>query len=126
MIDKALLLLRLALIGVVRIYQKCLSPLTKGACRYYPTCSEYALWLLAFDNPIFATFKSFARIAKCNQLFAGGIAYPQARLDVSISAYKPKNVKYWLIPLTNPGFLDIISVSKKTYKLRVYIIKSLF
>ncbi|TLD96634.1 membrane protein insertion efficiency factor YidD [Helicobacter jaachi] len=112
--------------GLVRFYQKFLSPLTMGACRYYPSCSMYALWLLQFENPLLAVFKIMYRILRCNQLFAGGIAYPLVRLKLKNIVFEPKSVKYWLVPSTNVNFLDIISPFDKTYTMRVYIIKSLF
>ncbi|WP_300948707.1 membrane protein insertion efficiency factor YidD, partial [uncultured Helicobacter sp.] len=56
----------------VRFYQKYLSAFSVGACRYYPSCSQYTLWLLYFDNPFLALFKSFLRILRCNQCFMGG------------------------------------------------------
>ncbi|WP_144501381.1 membrane protein insertion efficiency factor YidD, partial [Bacillus nitratireducens] len=30
-------------IGIIRFYQKCISPLTPPSCRFYPTCSNYGL-----------------------------------------------------------------------------------
>ncbi len=118
-------IVRCALIQAVRFYQKCLSPLSVGACRYYPSCSDYTLWLLRFDNPLKASVKSIQRILSCNQFFEGGVAYPQAYLEFKDIAFMPKDVKYWFVPNTNTRFLDIICVLKKTYKMRVYIIKTL-
>lgn len=34
--------LRLFLLGLIRFYQICLSPIIPSSCRYYPTCSAYA------------------------------------------------------------------------------------
>jgi putative membrane protein insertion efficiency factor len=31
-----------ALIGLITVYQKTISPITPAACRYTPTCSRYA------------------------------------------------------------------------------------
>ena len=31
------------LIALIRLYQKALSPLLRPACRFHPTCSEYAV-----------------------------------------------------------------------------------
>ncbi|MEG1621954.1 MAG: membrane protein insertion efficiency factor YidD, partial [Alistipes sp.] len=33
----------LPLIGLVKIYQRCISPFTPASCRFVPTCSQYAL-----------------------------------------------------------------------------------
>ncbi|RDU58915.1 membrane protein insertion efficiency factor YidD [Helicobacter marmotae] len=113
-------------IGAIKCYQKYLSPLTRGACRYYPSCSQYALWLFYFDKPLFAFIKSCLRLLRCNQLFAGGIAYPKVRLCLRHITFTPKKVEYWLIPTTNRSFLDIMPPFDKAYNLQVYIIKSFF
>lgn len=34
--------LRLLLLGLIRFYHVCLSPITPSSCRYYPSCSAYA------------------------------------------------------------------------------------
>lgn len=116
---------RWILIFLVRVYKRFVSPLSVGACRYYPSCSEYTMWLLKFDNPFLAAFKSLTRILTCNQLFRGGTAYPQATLSFQNIIFEPKNVKYWFVPNANIGFLGIMGVFKKTFTMRVYIIKSL-
>lgn len=116
---------RWILIFLVKVYKRFISPLSVGACRYYPSCSEYTMWLLKFDNPFLAAFKSLTRILTCNQLFRGGIAYPQVTLSFQNIIFEPKNVKYWFVPNANIGFLGIMGVFKKTFTMRVYIIKSL-
>ena len=35
------------LIGIIRIYQKFISPLSPPSCRFYPTCSHYGLEAVA-------------------------------------------------------------------------------
>lgn len=114
------------LICFVRFYQKYLSFLTTGACRYYPSCSQYAIWLLHFDNPFLAICKSCARILRCNQYFSGGISYPQVSIHIRGVIFMPKKITYWFVPIKNTKFLGIIPVLYKTYSVKVYIIKSLF
>ncbi len=63
-------------IKLVKFYQKFISPLTPPSCRYYPTCSSYALTLLRFDNIFFACIKICFRILSCNQFFSGGYSPP--------------------------------------------------
>ena len=122
------MLLRRCMSGVfiwsVRFYQKYLSAFSVGACRYYPSCSQYTLWLLYFDNPFLALFKSFLRILRCHQCFMGGIAYPRAKICFQNIIFAPKKVKYWFVPTTNASFLDIIPIFHKIYYLQVYIVKS--
>jgi len=98
------------------------SKFTPASCRYYPSCSEYAKWLFKFDNPIFATIKVTMRIARCNQLFSGGIDYPKvAKWKISLLSLKNPiystnyltfnkkesklRIEYWLIPKDKHFFL---------------------
>ena len=37
-------------IGIIRFYQKFISPMTPPTCRFYPTCSHYGLE--AFQNMV--------------------------------------------------------------------------
>ncbi len=90
---------------LIRFYQKYITILSFGSCRYYPTCSQYALWQL--DNNTFfkAIYFTIIRLLKCNQLFPGGFDYSV----VSFSFFKPYEfkkikVKYWYIPLGNDKY----------------------
>jgi putative membrane protein insertion efficiency factor len=60
------------MIAAIRGYKRYLSPLLPSACRFQPTCSEYALE--AFEKKSF--FKALAlmvvRIAKCHPFHPGG------------------------------------------------------
>lgn len=116
--------MRLVFIAIVRLYQKFFSPLSVGACRFYPSCSEYALWLLRFDTFPSAICKIVFRILNCNQFFKGGIVYPVVSIKFQNLIFAPKWVEYWFVPTEKVSFLDIIPVPKKTYTIRVYIIKS--
>ncbi|EAL5879776.1 membrane protein insertion efficiency factor YidD, partial [Campylobacter jejuni] len=51
---------------ILRFYQKFLSPLKPATCRYYPSCSEYALWQFQKKNFFLAFFSTFFRILRCN------------------------------------------------------------
>ena len=93
---------------LIRFYQRYLTILAFGSCRYYPTCSQYALWQL--DNNTFfkAIYFTISRILKCNQLFAGGFDYPITRLraNQNINFAKIKII-YWYIPLENGKYLVV-------------------
>ncbi len=34
--------MRIAVLGFIRFYQACLSPVLPSSCRYFPSCSAYA------------------------------------------------------------------------------------
>ncbi|MBQ4324374.1 MAG: membrane protein insertion efficiency factor YidD [Clostridia bacterium] len=59
-------------IWLIKLYRKCISPLKPPCCRFYPTCSSYALE--AFQNRGFfvALFLSVKRIFRCNPFSRGG------------------------------------------------------
>lgn len=57
---------------LVRLYQFTLSPILGGQCRFYPTCSNYALDALAKYGFFKGTLKAVARILKCHPFHPGG------------------------------------------------------
>ncbi|MCH8277295.1 MAG: membrane protein insertion efficiency factor YidD [Bacteroidetes bacterium] len=57
---------RKALIGLVRVYQLVLSPHLGSACRFTPTCSEYAVEALRQFGAIKGMILSIHRISRCN------------------------------------------------------------
>ncbi len=81
---------------LIRFYQKYLSFFSYGSCRYYPTCSQYAIW--QFENNTFfkAIYFTITRILKCNQLFRGGIDYPVIKL-IRHNNINFKKIKYQII-----------------------------
>lgn len=60
------------LIGIIRFYQKFISPLKPPSCRFYPTCSEYSIQALRKYGVIRGGWKSIVRISKCHPFHPGG------------------------------------------------------
>ncbi len=54
-----------ALLSLVRLYQSYLSPQLSPACRFEPTCSEYAIKALEKYGPIRALVKIVGRLFRC-------------------------------------------------------------
>ncbi len=94
--------MRKAAIAFVRFYQKFLSPLTVGSCRYYPSCSEYAIWEFETNGFWRAFFASLLRILRCNKLFDGGIEYPKIVFQAPKITPKMQlgynNFRYFIVP----------------------------
>lgn len=65
--------MRKILIFLVRIYQKCISPLFPPSCRYYPTCSNYMIDALKKHGPILGLIMGICRIIRCNPFIRGGV-----------------------------------------------------
>ncbi len=61
------------LIELIKFYQKFISPLKiKGSCRFYPTCSTYAIDALKKYGLLKGGFMAVKRILKCNPFNSGG------------------------------------------------------
>jgi uncharacterized protein len=54
------------LVFFVKIYQYTISPLLPGACRYTPTCSQYAVDAIQKFGPIKGTWLAIKRIGSCH------------------------------------------------------------
>ena len=53
------------LVGLVRFYQVCISPLKPASCRFTPTCSQYALEALRKYGPFKGSWLALRRILRC-------------------------------------------------------------
>lgn len=60
------------LIFLIRFYRKFLSPLFPPCCRFYPTCSSYALEALKRFGFFKGTYLSLRRILRCHPFHDGG------------------------------------------------------
>lgn len=58
---------------LIRFYQTCISPLTPAACRYTPTCSQYAKEAIIKHGPLKGSWLALKRILRCNPW--GGSGY---------------------------------------------------
>lgn len=65
------------ILTMIRLYQKYLSPITGNQCRFYPTCSSYAVLLFTYYPMYKAIPMSIWRILRCNPYNEGGIEYPK-------------------------------------------------
>lgn len=58
--------------GLIKFYQKFISPLTIGSCRFYPTCSNYALEAINKYGALKGTWMAIKRILSCHPFNPGG------------------------------------------------------
>ena len=61
-----------ALVLLVRMYQRAISPLFPATCRYIPSCSEYAAQALRRHGLLRGAWYAAARIVRCHPWAAGG------------------------------------------------------
>jgi len=57
---------------MIRFYQKAVSPWLPPACRYYPTCSAYAIEAIERHGFLRGASLALKRILRCHPLHAGG------------------------------------------------------
>jgi uncharacterized protein len=61
--------------GTVQFYRKFISPLKPPTCRFYPTCSAYALEALEKHGAAKGSWLTVKRVCKCHPFHPGGIDY---------------------------------------------------
>lgn len=60
-------------VAPIRFYRLFISPLLPPACRFYPTCSAYALEAILRHGPIKGGWLAFKRLCRCHPW--GGSGY---------------------------------------------------
>jgi putative membrane protein insertion efficiency factor len=61
------------LIAPIRAYQRWVSPAFAPRCRYYPTCSSYAVEAIRELGPVRGSILAGWRLLRCNPFSKGGI-----------------------------------------------------
>ncbi|MBT8367658.1 MAG: membrane protein insertion efficiency factor YidD [Deltaproteobacteria bacterium] len=64
---------QIVLTSLIRIYQYTLSPLLGPACRFYPSCSEYAYQAIVRHGLLKGLFLAIKRILRCHPFNPGGV-----------------------------------------------------
>lgn len=64
---------RLTVIGLLIAYRKVISPLYGPVCRFYPSCSAYALEAVTVHGFLRGTWLASRRVARCHPWNAGGV-----------------------------------------------------
>ncbi|HEX3025977.1 MAG TPA: membrane protein insertion efficiency factor YidD [Clostridia bacterium] len=60
------------LLGLIRFYQAAVSPYKQFHCKYYPTCSNYAIQAIERFGALKGTCLAVYRILRCNPFSRGG------------------------------------------------------
>jgi putative membrane protein insertion efficiency factor len=59
--------------GLIRVYQLVLSPWVTQSCKYYPSCSQYALDAVVAHGVLRGTGLAIWRLLRCNPWSRGGV-----------------------------------------------------
>jgi uncharacterized protein len=70
---------RLLLVGLIRLYQLAVSPLLPAACRFYPSCSRYALVAVRDHGARRGTLLAIGRLARCHPWNPRGVDFVPER-----------------------------------------------
>ena len=65
--------LRRPALGLIRFYQLALRPVLPPACRFTPTCSEYARQAISTYGLAKGTYLSLGRLLRCHPFHPGGL-----------------------------------------------------
>lgn len=82
-------------IYLIRFYRKWISPLKRPCCRFYPTCSQYAIEAFQKRGVFVGFFLTLFRILRCNPFCKGGFDPVPERKFKKIDIFKKteKNIE---------------------------------
>ena len=90
---------RLFFMGLIRLYQFFLSPLTGASCRYYPSCSAYGYDAIRIHGVFLGFALTCWRLLRCNPWSKGGVDHVPPRRR----PYRFAPHRFALIPTTTCG-----------------------
>ncbi|HEX2053243.1 MAG TPA: membrane protein insertion efficiency factor YidD [Actinomycetota bacterium] len=61
-----------ALVGVISVYQRFVSPILPPRCRFVPSCSTYAVDAIREYGPALGVWMGVKRILRCHPFTPGG------------------------------------------------------
>ncbi len=61
------------IVKFIQVYQIILSPISRPSCRFYPTCSQYAVDAIEKKGIVVGLLKGIWRVIRCNPF--GGSGY---------------------------------------------------
>lgn len=72
---------------LVKLYKRFISPLFPPCCKYYPTCSTYALQAIERFGAFRGILLAIWRILRCNPWSMGGIDYVPEKFTFRTEKY---------------------------------------
>ncbi len=80
---------KLVTLLLLRAYKWAISPLLPPACRYVPTCSEYAIEAVERYGAVRGGWMAFSRILRCHPLARSG--YDPVRMPVEKNSLQERD-----------------------------------
>ena len=68
--------MRYLILTVLKFYKYFISPLLGQHCRYYPTCSSYAMEAVSIHGSLFGSYLTLKRLLRCHPYHKGDIDDP--------------------------------------------------
>ncbi len=82
------------LIWLIVLYQRFVSPMRPPTCRYYPSCSAYAVTALRRFGPLKGTWLALRRLGRCHPWSAGGVDHVPPAEDPASPPARPVRVDH--------------------------------
>ena len=57
----------------LHVYRYAISPMLPPRCRFFPSCSDYAIQSLRRHGPLAGSWLAISRVCRCHPLSAGGV-----------------------------------------------------
>lgn len=61
-----------AIVALLAVYKRCVSPLLPPSCRYYPTCSQYFREAVERHGAVRGSWLGLKRLCRCHPFRPGG------------------------------------------------------
>ena len=58
-------------LALIRFYRRCISPYTPAACRFTPTCSQYAMEAITKYGALKGGWLALKRLLRCHPFYKG-------------------------------------------------------
>ena len=68
--------MKIIFIYIIKAYRRFISPMKKPCCRFYPTCSQYALEAITKYGALKGGYLAVRRILRCHPFYKGDLNDP--------------------------------------------------
>lgn len=82
--------MKVLLILPIRFYQLAISPLMAPHCRFYPTCSQYAVEAISRFGAVKGGYLAASRLMRCHPWAEGGLDPVPETFSLRANAHPPK------------------------------------